>query len=289
LLSAGIQGARDGAGQGNEPRIMLHHDQGTNWTTTSYYFDRLLPRLATNGTDIDVIGYSYYPIFHSGGIAALQQNLNNTAAAYGKPVMVVETGFPFRNPTSSEQNLGFPVTEAGQQSFLAAVVDSVKNVPQGMGQGVFWWYAEARPTTGLSVWQNGRYGLFDQTGNLNDATQVFEQFIPLLAGDYNDNAVVDAADYVLWRKSNNTATTLPNDATPGTSSADYDVWRSYFGQSAGGSFNASAAVPEPCAAILLLGAAAGFLLNRRGSSRWSRSWSILRNSTAIDGRRLHSR
>ena len=37
-------------------------------------------------------------------------------------------------------------------------------------------------------------------------------------GDYNNNGTVDAADYVL-AQNNNTATTLPNDATPGTSAA----------------------------------------------------------------------
>ena len=145
---------------------------------TSSYFDRLLPRLQANGTDIDVIGYSYYPIFHSGGITAVQQNLNNSAAAYGKPVVIVEAGFPSRNPTQAEQNLGFAVTEAGQQAYFNAVVDAVENVPNELGQGVFWWYAEARPTSGLNVYQNGRYGLFDQNGNLNDAASVFEQFLP---------------------------------------------------------------------------------------------------------------
>jgi hypothetical protein len=44
---------------------------------------------------------------------------------------------------------------------------------------------------------------------------------------------VDAADYVAWRKNNNTAVTLPNDSTPGTSPADYDVWRAHFGHAAG--------------------------------------------------------
>ena len=229
LLSAGIRGARDGAGPGNEPQIMIHHDQGSDWGDTSYYFTRLLPRLQANGTDIDIIGYSYYPLYHSGGIAAVQQNLNNTVADYGKPVAIVEAGFPFRNPTSSEQNLGFPVTEAGQQAYLQAVVDAVQNVPQGMGRGVFWWYAEARPTTGLNVWQNGRYGLFDQTGNLNDAVRVFEEFIePVVAGDYNSDGTVDAADYVVWRKS--LGQTGPDLAADGDNSgevdlADYDYWR----------------------------------------------------------------
>jgi hypothetical protein len=68
-------------------------------------------------------------------------------------------------------------------------------------------------------------------------------------GDYNNNGLVDAGDYVLWRKYNNTATTLPNDSTPGTDTSDYTVWRSHFGQPSGSSTNAIAlegtSVPEP--------------------------------------------
>ena len=41
-----------------------------------------------------------------------------------------------------------------------------------------------------------------------------------LAGDYNDNGVVDAADYVVWRKT---------DGTP----AGYNLWRTHFGQTGG--------------------------------------------------------
>jgi PEP-CTERM motif len=73
------------------------------------------------------------------------------------------------------------------------------------------------------------------------------------SGDYNDNGVVDAADYVVWRKNNNTAVTLPNDSTPGTTPADYDVWRAHYGQTAGpgSGANANTAVPEPSTAVML--------------------------------------
>ena len=41
-------------------------------------------------------------------------------------------------------------------------------------------------------------------------------------GDYNANNVVDAGDYVLWRKYSGQSVTLPNDSTPGTvTPADY--------------------------------------------------------------------
>ncbi|MEX2310758.1 MAG: hypothetical protein WD738_24535 [Pirellulales bacterium] len=77
-----------------------------------------------------------------------------------------------------------------------------------------------------------------------------------IAGDYNADGIVDAADYVVWRKYNNTATTLPNDSTPGTSAADYDVWRAHFGDTigtgAGDIASARNAVPEPCTLVLAL-------------------------------------
>jgi hypothetical protein len=86
-----------------------------------------------------------------------------------------------------------------------------------------------------------------------------------IAGDYNQNGVVDAADYVVWRKNNNTATTLPNDSTPGTDQTDYVVWRAHFGQTTPGAASGSlsdATVPEPTASVLLMFAAAGWCLRR---------------------------
>jgi len=85
-----------------------------------------------------------------------------------------------------------------------------------------------------------------------------------LPGDYDNNQIVDAGDYVLWRKYNNTATTLPNDSTPGTDSSDYTVWRADFGQTPGRGAGvvANATVPEPTTLILLLIAAATWCLRR---------------------------
>jgi hypothetical protein len=83
-------------------------------------------------------------------------------------------------------------------------------------------------------------------------------------GDYNDNGIVDAADYVVWRKNLNTGATLPNDDTPGVDQNDYARWRANFGNTgsagagetlegivvfgplpAGAGLGANATVPEP--------------------------------------------
>lgn len=72
-----------------------------------------------------------------------------------------------------------------------------------------------------------------------------------ISGDYNANGVVDAADYIVWRKT---------DGTP----AGYNAWRAHFGQTAGSGSGASAnaAVPEPATLVLLILAAAGWCLWR---------------------------
>ena len=103
---------------------------------------------------------------------------------------------------------------------------------------------------------------FDENGtgslafssNLGGGTFDFDTFQPVmkpgtLQGDFNRDDVVDAADYVVWRKG------------PGTTytPADYDVWRANFGAAAIGSgatagpaSSVNAAVPEPASIALLL-------------------------------------
>lgn len=50
-------------------------------------------------------------------------------------------------------------------------------------------------------------------------------------GDYNNNGVTDASDYVEWRKNNGTSNALPNDNGLGIpiGPGHYDLWRSNFG------------------------------------------------------------
>ena len=90
---------------------------------------------------------------------------------------------------------------------------------------------------------------------------------PGVDGDYNDDGVVDAADYVVWRKlTPNASSGLPaHDATPTTvGSDDYDTWVENFGDSESGAGN-NAPVPEPTTCLSLLIAAAFAAIARRRS------------------------
>jgi hypothetical protein len=73
-----------------------------------------------------------------------------------------------------------------------------------------------------------------------------------LPGDYNFNGIVDAPDYIVWRKS---------DGSP----AAYNLWRSHFGlpPGSGSGTTETATIPEPATLVLLIVAATGGCPPRR--------------------------
>jgi hypothetical protein len=93
---------------------------------------------------------------------------------------------------------------------------------------------------------------------------VLEALSVALAGDFNGDGIVDAADYTVWR--DNLGAANESAFAPGTgngggiNASDYQLWRSQFGTSAAALATAgstSAAVPEPvawpCLMLLLWG------------------------------------
>jgi hypothetical protein len=98
---------------------------------------------------------------------------------------------------------------------------------------------------GIVGWAGGRY---EQTTISN------ARLIPGLAGDFNDNDRVDAADYVAWRKGLGTT----------FSQAQYNEWRDHFGTAFGANSPSAAGVPEPAIlATLTMGILAMVVRARR--------------------------
>jgi hypothetical protein len=95
-------------------------------------------------------------------------------------------------------------------------------------------------------WQDGD---FNDDEVVDGADYVIWLNATPLPGDFNFDGAVDAADYVVWRKG-------PTQLTQ----SGYDAWRANFGQTAAATANASRGVPEPnslaiavTAAVILLG------------------------------------
>ncbi len=82
------------------------------------------------------------------------------------------------------------------------------------------------------------------------------QVVPAgIPGDYNNDGLVNAADYVLFRKNEGTTNLLANDPIGGAiGQGQYDQWRAHFGQTAGSGsvVHANASVPEPASAALAI-------------------------------------
>lgn len=114
--------------------------------------------------------------------------------------------------------------------------------------------------SGVSSAGNNFYGgvIFD-----NILLQLVD-VVAAVAGDYNGNGTVDAADYTLWRD------TLGDTVTAGEGAdgngngvidtGDYDFWKTNFGNTSGS--GSVGAIPEP-ASVLLLVTLLGLLPSRR--------------------------
>jgi autotransporter-associated beta strand protein len=115
---------------------------------------------------------------------------------------------------------------------------------------------------------NGTYG-----SSQSNAVNKFDEFFSgtgiltvgpaILAGDYNSDGTVNAADYVVWKKNiGQPSQTLPNDTTGViVGQPQYDLWRSNFGSTTAvpgsGAVEIASAIPEPSSvALLTLGFAA---------------------------------
>jgi hypothetical protein len=129
--------------------------------------------------------------------------------------------------------------------------------------------------TGLEN-SNPIFMLFGTPGSsvaaLDDAAVPWVEQQLNLPGDYNQNGVVDGADYALWRDTmgqNGTGLAADGDGNEHVDQADYIFWREHFGEAAQLIVNAglgsgataglpsNAAVPEPYGAQLLVVAIIG--------------------------------
>ncbi|HVT30227.1 MAG TPA: hypothetical protein VHE81_19600 [Lacipirellulaceae bacterium] len=134
---------------------------------------------------------------------------------------------------------------------------------------------------------------------LNDSVFDYGQMIPaalainaaaFLPGDYNHDDRVDAADYIVWRKTLGSTTTLAADASGNqeVDEADYTIWRSNFGDAypTNGQLN-GLAVPEAsswallvvglvCVVILYVGGRSSLECRWRSAGAMIRSWRMNR-------------
>ena len=171
LFMHAIEGVNTALDFEDSLKIISHVSSGGNW-----FFGNLIEE----DIPIDILAISYYPMRH-GTLADLSQNINMLATQFGKPVLVVETAYPFtlswndntNNILGLETQLldGYEASEEGQFSFLYDLISLVHD--NDFGYGICYWAPDWISTSQFgSPWEN--QALFDFDGQLLDAVSVFD-------------------------------------------------------------------------------------------------------------------
>ncbi|HEY5915778.1 MAG TPA: glycosyl hydrolase 53 family protein [Chryseolinea sp.] len=176
VLNQAIRAVRDVSSRSLiKSRILLHVADPKN---VEWWFDNVTAQGKV--VDFDMIGFSYYPIWHTTvPLAALSSKVAAFRLKYNKPIMILETAYPwttdnhdaYTNIFGSQPALsGFPFTVKGQLEMMKAITQSMK---EGGGSGVVYWES-AWITSALkdlwgqgSAWENCT--LFDFEGNVMES------------------------------------------------------------------------------------------------------------------------
>ncbi|AHW59004.1 arabinogalactan endo-1,4-beta-galactosidase [Draconibacterium orientale] len=157
LMEQGIRAVRDNS---SATKIIIHY-AGLN--NADWFFN------VVRNLDYDMIGLSYYPIWHGKSLTSLKTTLTNLSQTFNKEIVLAETAYPFtlgwndwtNNIVGQDDQLirpDYPATETGQQQFIERIKQiSFEEVEKG--RGFCYWGAELIAWKGpeapdASPWEN---------------------------------------------------------------------------------------------------------------------------------------
>lgn len=174
LLNAGIKAVRDiSASSEIKIKIILHVADPKN---VEWWFDNIQSK--GNVTDYDIVGFSYYPLWHTTvGLNDISVKVRFFKNRYKKDVIILETAYPwtteakdsYNNQFGNESALpGFPKTQQGQYDFLVKLSQEVMD---GDGLGIIYWEPAWISSSMKDLWGTGssweNCTFFDYDGNVH--------------------------------------------------------------------------------------------------------------------------
>ncbi len=168
------RGRATGAGTGPAVQIAVHIANGQTSGEPQFFFNDLTNPSYGNvpASSFDIMGVSYYPTA-TGDLASLRSNLLAPADTFNKKIMSAWNRCAPWESTSVASDPAYPDTPAGQEQFLIDLANTVKNLPNGDGEGVMYWYPESVQKAGQFVYNGGATALFDASGNALPALNAF--------------------------------------------------------------------------------------------------------------------
>lgn len=134
-----------------DAKIILHTERAAQLSVLTNFYDKM----KAASVDYDIIGLSYYPIWH-GTIGTLETAIKSLEGRYAdKDIMIVETGAAYSwLPDSRDYTPTYALSEEGQRQFAQELVEMLNK--HDRVTGLLWWWMEynAYPysTTQMSGW-----------------------------------------------------------------------------------------------------------------------------------------
>lgn len=161
LLQSGITAVRDVT---SDSKIILHY---AGIEHADWFFNQV------SSLDYDIIGLSYYPIWHGKSLGNLRLKMQELSSTHNKEILIAETAYPFtlgwndwtNNIVGLEEQLilpDFPASTQGQQSYIREIKRITRETTKGIG--FCYWGAtsiawKGNQATDASPWEN--QALFD--------------------------------------------------------------------------------------------------------------------------------
>ena len=168
-------------------------------------------------------------------------------------------------PLGTGSGNGWEVTEGSNSSRLVEsyfTANPVLNSTFAAGTGPI---SLGNAYQGISGHEDLVFLWTNSQGEVYNARVEYMGVAPGVAGDYNDDGIVDLADYTVWRNNLGGTNVLSNDLTPDSVAADdYATWKTNFGKQVGTLGGVVAAsVPEPSTVLMVFASAMPVVLLRR--------------------------
>lgn len=173
LLQKGISAVRANS---DHSKVILHF---AGIESSDWFFNQVA------SLDYDIIGISYYPIWHGKSLTDLGNTMEQLSVSHDKPIVIAETAYPFtlgwsdwtNNIVGLEEHLilpEYPATTEGQRAFIHDIRIMTRELEKGIG--FCYWGAElvawkGNQATDASPWEN--QSLFDFQ---NKALPVLQEF-----------------------------------------------------------------------------------------------------------------
>ncbi|MEO1654594.1 MAG: glycosyl hydrolase 53 family protein [Bacteroidota bacterium] len=161
-----------------ESRVLLHY---AGIGEIAHFLEKL------ERIDYDILGISYYPLWHGKNLTQLSEKLEEIAQKQDKDLLIAETAYPFtlewndwtHNIIGQEQQLilpDFPASPLGQKDFLNRIREIIEQNSRGIGfcyWGGEWVAFKGSQAEDGSPWEN--QALFDFDHRALPAWEVFEE------------------------------------------------------------------------------------------------------------------